>query len=114
VAYEVVRSEQADLDLDSILDHLIRTHLAFGEDDAGALELAAARLRRIHSAMERLGRVPHQGTLHPDMLPGLRSVTKERAILYFVADDDEEQVRVLAVFFGGEDHQREMLKRMVG
>ena len=47
------------------------------------------------------------------MMPGLRSVTKDRAIFYFTIDEGKHVVRVLAVFFGGQDHQREMLKRML-
>ncbi|MEQ1616787.1 MAG: hypothetical protein ABL883_00400 [Terricaulis sp.] len=47
------------------------------------------------------------------MMRGLRSDTKDRAISYFTVDDDARLVRVLAVFFGGQDHQREMLKRLL-
>lgn len=63
--------------------------------------------------MRALGRTPHQGTLRPELAPGLRSVTKDRAIFYFDVDDDRRVVRVLAVFFGGQDHQRLMLKRLL-
>jgi plasmid stabilization system protein ParE len=59
-----------------------------------------------------LGAAPHQGTLHNTLLPGLRSVTKGRAIFYFEADDKKARVLVLAIFFGGQDHQRAMLKRL--
>ena len=44
-------------------------------------------------------------------MPGLRTVTKDRAIFYFLVD---EEVRVLAVFFGGQAHQRAMLRRVLG
>ena len=63
--------------------------------------------------MEALGRAPHQGTLRPELLPGLRGVTKDRAVFYFATDDEAEVVRVLAVFFGGQDHQRRMLLRVM-
>jgi plasmid stabilization system protein ParE len=62
--------------------------------------------------MRALGDVPHQETLRPDLLPGLRSVTKQRAIFYFDVDDHLRLVRVLAIFFGGQDHQRAMLQRL--
>jgi toxin ParE1/3/4 len=114
VAHDVIRSEQADRDLADILEHLFASHIAFGEGPPRAAELAGARLRRIHTAMEKLGRMPHQGALRPEMLPGLRVVTKERAVFYFLVDDAQNQVRVLAVFFGGQDQQREMLKRVMG
>jgi plasmid stabilization system protein ParE len=63
--------------------------------------------------MLSLGEKPHQGTLRPELLPGLRSVTKQRAIFYFIVDEPKRQVRVLAVFFGGQDHQRQMLRRLL-
>ena len=78
----------------------------------GALERAAARVRAIEDDMERLGRAPFQGTLREDLRPGLRQVTKRRAVFYFTVDEAAEQVRVLAVFFGGQDHLAEMLRRL--
>jgi len=62
--------------------------------------------------MASLADLPHQGTLHPKVMPGLRSVTKNRANFYFTVDDEAQIVRVLAVFFGGQDHQRAMLVRL--
>ncbi|MBY0563268.1 MAG: hypothetical protein K2P58_03695 [Hyphomonadaceae bacterium] len=56
---------------------------------------------------------PHQGTLLPNLLPNLRCVTKDHAIFYFTVDDEARIVRVLAIFFGGQDHQRHMLKRLL-
>lgn len=64
--------------------------------------------------MEALGSAPHQGTLRPDLRPGIRNATRERAVFYFEADDAARIVRVLAVFFGGQDHQRAMLLRLAG
>lgn len=111
--YEVVRARDADRDLASIFDFLISAYVEFGETEDTAIDNAARRVRRIESAMLKLADAPHQGTLRPELLPGLRSVTKHRAILYFDVDDDRRIVRVLAVFFGGQDHQRLMLKRLL-
>lgn len=47
------------------------------------------------------------------MAPGLRNVTKERAVFYFTVDGEARPVCVLAVFFGGREHQSEMLKRLM-
>ncbi len=33
-------------------------------------------------------------------MPGLRRVTKDRAVFYFTVDEERRVVRVLAVFFG--------------
>lgn len=114
MSYRVARSDDADRDLQTILDHLIESHLGFGETPAEALQHAAIRLGKIHAAMARLGKQPYQGTLDPRLMANLRHVTKDRAIFYFTVDDDAKLVRVLAVFFGGQDHQRAMLKRLVG
>lgn len=112
--YEIERGPDVNNDLEAIFDFLFDTHLGFGERPDAALERAAKRVARIEAAMERLGKMPKQGTLRPNLMPGLRSVTKDRAIFYFTVDDEARMVRVLAVFFGGQDHQREMLKRLLG
>ena len=112
--YTVERADDADRDLDGIFDFLIESYLTFGEDDETATDRAAERLRKIHTSMQSLGRAPHQGTLMPQLLPELRTVTKDRATFYFSVDDTKRVVRVLAVFFGGQDHRRHMLKRLLG
>ena len=112
--YAVERASDADRDLDMIFDFLIESYAAFGDDMAGAIGRAADRLQEIHVAMEALGDAPHQGTLLTEFRVGLRSVTKGRAIFYFEADDRRRVVRVLAVFFGGQDHRARMLMRLLG
>ncbi|MGC9371097.1 MAG: type II toxin-antitoxin system RelE/ParE family toxin [Paracoccaceae bacterium] len=113
MAYRVLRSADTDRDLEAIFDFLFDAALALGESPETALERAAARLLAIEAAMAGLGRAPHQGTLRPEIAPGLRHVTKDRAVFYFDVDDAAELVRVLAVFFGGQDHRRRMLLRLL-
>lgn len=113
MAYEVERSEASDRDLEAIFDFLFEAALGFGEDEATAFERAAARVLGIEDAMESLGAVPHQGTLHPEFSDGLRSVTKDRCIFYFDVDETRRRVRVLAIFFGGQDHRRRMMLRLL-
>ncbi|MEQ1608957.1 MAG: type II toxin-antitoxin system RelE/ParE family toxin [Hyphomonadaceae bacterium] len=110
--YRVERSLDTDHDLSAIFDFLLTSYMGFGEERGEALERAAARIEGIEAEMLSLGDVPHQGTLRPDLLPGLRSVTKQRAIFYFDVDDDLRLLRVLTIFFGGQDHQRAMLQRL--
>jgi plasmid stabilization system protein ParE len=45
-------------------------------------------------------------------MPGLRNVTKDKTVFYFTVHEDLEEVRVLAIFFGGQDHIRKMLMRL--
>jgi toxin ParE1/3/4 len=113
VSYDVVRTAQADRDLEDIFDFLMRSRMSFSASRDEALKDAARRLMRIEASMRRLGRQPHQGTLRNTLRPGLRSVTKDLAIFYFETDDDARRLRVLAVFFGGQDHQRQMLVRLM-
>jgi plasmid stabilization system protein ParE len=112
MAFEVVRSRASDRDLELIFDHLTETYQALGDPVETALERAAARVRAIEDDMEGLGRAPFQGTLREHVLPGLRQVTKNRAIFYFVIDEAAGQVRILAVFFGGQDYLTHMLRRI--
>ncbi len=113
MAYEVERSDASDRDLETIFDFLFEAALAFGEDETTAFERAERRILEIEEAMEALGDVPHQGTLLPEFAGGLRSVTKGRSIFYFDVDDTRRRVRVLAIFFGGQDHRRRMLLRLL-
>jgi len=112
--YKVERAIETDRDLEAIFDFLAESYIAFGESREVALERAAERIESIENDMMSLAKAPHQGTACADLLSGLRSVTKQRAIFYFDIDDDERRVRVLAVFFGGQEHRRQMLKRIFG
>ena len=114
MAYSVERAADTDLDLAAIFDFLVQSYIDFGDSRGDAVARAAVRTEKIEAAMLSLGETPHQGTLRPELLPGERSVTKQRAIYYFDVDDDRQLVRVLAVFFGGQDHQRAMLRRLLG
>ena len=112
MAYEIVRSAASDRDLGLILDHLVNSYLALGDPLPDAFERAAQRIRSIEADMHALARAPHQGTLPPELGPGLRHVTKNQAVFYFDIDDNDRLVRILAIFFGGQDHRRHMLMRM--
>lgn len=96
----------------SIFRFLVTSYTALGEPISDAVENAERRVRRIESEMMRLGAAPHQGTLLPDLLPDLRCVTKNSAIFYFSVKTELRQIQVLAVFFGGQDHGRHIVKRL--
>ena len=113
MAYEIVRSDDVERDLALLFDHLVESYLAFGDDLTEAFERASVRIRSINKDIELLGQAPFQGTLSPHLLPGLRNVTKNRAIFYFEVLEDHQQVKLLAVFFGSQDHQRHILKRFL-
>ena len=112
--YRLERGENVTRDLEAIYDFLFASYVSFGEHAEHGAAAVCDRVTRIEISLEALAALPHQGTLRPDFLSGLRSVTKDRAVFYFTVDDEAGVVRVLAVFFGGQDHQREMLKRLRG
>jgi len=47
------------------------------------------------------------------VLPTVRHVAIDRAIYWFDVDEAERKLRILAVFFGGQDHVRRMLLRLL-
>lgn len=113
MAWRVERSEAVDTDLDLIFDFLFAAAIDFGQEPERAFDSAARRIGEIEAAIRQLAKVPRQGSLHPD-IAGLRHVTKGRAILYFDADPERQVVSVLAVFWGGQDHDARILLRLLG
>ena len=113
MAYEVVRAADVARDLDLIFDFLVAAAEDLGESEQRAFSRAEERLTEIEAGMADLGRVPHQGTRRPQLGGGVRNVTKGRAIYYFDVDDVRRTVRILAVFFGGQDHEARILLRLL-
>ena len=112
--HRVERALGVDQDLGLIFDHLAGAYSDFGETHAAALASAGRRIQGLQDQMDALGRQPYQGTLRPDLGPKVRSVTKARAVFYFEVSEGPAVVRILAVFFGGQDHLRHMLTRLRG
>ena len=107
-------SADAERDFDLIFDHLFESYVAFGESTAEAVDHAARRVMDIRKAADRLASFPLRGTPRDDILPGIRLVAIARAIYWFDVDRTARKVRILAVFFGGQDHIRHMLVRLLG
>lgn len=114
MAWRVEVSAEAERDLGLIFDHLFQSYRGFGDTEDEAFERAARRIRDIQQAAADLARAPHPGTRRDDILPGLRNVTADRAIFWFDLDEPAETVRILAIFFGAQDHVRHMLARLLG
>ena len=107
-------STDAERDFALIFDHLFESYLAFGEGTEEALNHAARRVMDIRKAADRLASFPLRGTERDDILPGIRFLAIARAIYWFDVDRTARKVRILAVFFGGQDHIRQMLVRLLG
>ena len=111
--FEVIQSEQCDRDLELIFDHLFAAYSELDDPVRDAFARAEQRLLEIEGEIQRLGHVPYQGSLDHRIMDGLRHVTKNSAVFYFVVDEDERRVRILGVFFGGQDHRTHILRRIV-
>jgi plasmid stabilization system protein ParE len=107
-------SADAERDFELIFDHLFENYVAFGEGIDEALDHAARRVMDIRKAADRLASFPLRGQARDDILPGIRFLAIARAIYWFDVDQTAGRVRVLAVFFGGQDHIRHMLVRLLG
>ena len=113
MGFEVQFSADAENDFGLIFDFLVESYLAFGENVETAIEHATIRVEQIRQDAESIGGAPFRGTLHDEISPGLRHVTMNRAIIWFDILPDTDLVRILAIFFGGQDHQRRMLVRLL-
>lgn len=68
--------------------------------------LADRTVAAIRAYLGGFGTVPHRGTRRDDLMPGLRIVPfKRRTAIAFTIDDDARTVRILRVFYGGQDYE---------
>lgn len=111
--WEVVFAADAANDLSLIEEHLVRAYREFGESPAEALHRAAVRIEAIITAAERLTTAPFRSEAHDDLIPGLRHLVLDKAVYWLIPDQASRRIRVLAVFFGAQDHQRHMLVRLL-
>lgn len=111
--WTVVFAADAASDLALIEDHLFQAYLGFGEDATEASRHAVSRIESIIATAERLATAPFRGEAHDDLHPGVRHLAINSAVYWFVPDTGSRQVRLLAIFFGGQDHRRHMLVRLL-
>ena len=111
--YRIERQEAVESDLVSISDFLLRSFEAFGHSTEEAEAMVAERLEGFLHALQGLAKAPYRGPLRPEMGSGIRNVTMDRFIVYFDVNEDMRVVRILAIFYGGQDHMRRMLARML-
>ena len=113
MAWRIEVAAEAEHDLALLFQHFADSYRVLGASRDEAAGQAATRVRRIVEATGRLAIAPHRGASHDDWLPGLRHLTLDGAIYWFQVQDTERRIRVLAIFFGGQDHQRGMLLRLL-
>lgn len=110
--YKVLRAADVARDLDLVEDYLFRIYRDLGDDPETASERAATRIGEALAYMRTFAAHPYRGTEHPEIRLGIRTVTSKRFIFYFQIDEAPPEVRILAVFFGGVDHGRQILDRL--
>lgn len=113
MAFLLEISVEAEHDFGLIFDHLLESYLGFGESVESAIKHAEARVMEIRATGDRILTAPYRGIRHDDILPGLRHLTINRAIYWFDVEEEHESVRLLAVFFGRQDHVRHMMARLL-
>ena len=111
--WTVVFAEDAINDLVLITEYLTQAYCSFGEPLAEANRHAQLRIESIIAKAERLAIAPLRGESRDDLLPGLRHLALDRAVYWFRSRAEQRDIQVLAVFFGGQDHQRRMLVRLL-
>ena len=111
--WPVVFAAEAVNDLLLITEYLAQAYCSFGEALVEAKCHAQVRIEAIITTAERLATAPLRGESHDDLLPGLRHLALDRAVYWFRARDEQREIQVLAVFFGGQDHQRRMMVRLL-
>lgn len=110
--YKVTRAAHITRDLDLIEDHLFQAYQTFGDDLETAMDRAAARIGDVLAYMRTFATHPHRGTEHIMIRPGIRTVTHKNFIIYFEIDAASSDVKILAIFFGGADHRRQVMDRL--
>jgi toxin ParE1/3/4 len=109
--YRVIRSAGVTRDLDLIEEHLVQAYHELGDDLEDAMVRAAARINEALVYMRTFAAHPHRGTEQPKIRPGIRPVTNKSFAFYFEIDEPSSEVRILATFFDGADHRRQILDR---
>lgn len=113
MAFRIVRSQASTEDLRIIFRHLIDSYVGLGDDLPQAADRALRRMDGLERDLQSIARAPYQGTVTSYAgFEAVRHVTKNNVVFYFQIQETQKVLRLLAVFFGGQDHQRHMLKRL--
>lgn len=117
--WSVVFAEEAINDLLLITEHLTQAYCGFGEPLAEANRHAQLRIEAIIAAADLLAEADSlatasfRGESRDDLPPGIRHLALDRAVYWSRSLAEQRDIQVLALFFGGQDHQRRMLVRLL-
>lgn len=111
--WKIEVSEAAEGDLELLFYHLADSYVEFGSNRSEAAAQARTRVQIVFEMTERIASDPMRGERHDDWIPGLRHLTLEKGVYWYLVDEATQRIRILAVFYGGQDHQRRMLLRLL-
>ncbi|MGO6891170.1 MULTISPECIES: type II toxin-antitoxin system RelE/ParE family toxin [Rhizobium] len=106
-------SGDAERDFELIFDHLFDAYVEFGDSPDEAVERTAERIRKLRVEIDRLVDTPYIGTLRSDIHPGIRFLRRDKAAIWFLPVEHSRTIMVAAIFYGAQDHTRNMLARML-
>ncbi len=112
MGWQIEVSTAALRDFELIFDHLFESYTALG-DTVSDVARAAARVEQIEAEAQRMSTAPLRRETHDGILPNLRHLTLGRVIYWFVPDETTRTVRILAIFYGGQNHRLHMLTRLL-
>lgn len=99
--YDIVISDQAEIDLRGILEY-IAFELQAPENASGQLD----RLDRLEACIMDLDHMPkryRQYELEPWKSRGLRVAPVDNYLILYIPDDDTQVVTIIRVMYGGRD-----------
>ena len=94
-SYRVTVTAEAKTDLRRIKAHIVRT--------SGLVESAERIIRELAARLRDLEALPHQGTQRDDIRTALRLLPHHKAVVAFEIEERSNCVRILRLFYGGED-----------
>ena len=107
--YKLVFAKSALGDFDRIAEHLFKSYVYFGDMPQRAIDRTESRISEIRNFIRKLESMPHQGTTRDDLMAGIRILPdRHQAAIAFKVNDQKRTVKVLRVFFGGEDYEAVM------
>lgn len=112
MAWSAELSRDAGADLDALFEHFVESYLGFGQSIDAAIVRAETRISGIAGHRHRIAAAPRIGTRHLVRGTEYRHVTFDRAVYWFTLDEGRETVRIVGIFFGGQDHFGRMMSRL--
>ena len=75
--------------------------------DYAGTEIALRTVDEIETVIQKLGEVPHKGSLQNEIAHGLRAIPAAgKGVVSFVVDDKHQVVHIMAIGYAGSDWTR--------